>query len=446
MLLEKSLEKLNHRYMVGYDLSNKTAQISFCSAGQEEVETLPVVAGTQQYNIPAVLCKRHGVNQWFYGKEAHRMAQAGEGVLVENLLEKACRGETVLVEEQEYDAVTLLTLFVKKSFSLFSMIASPDKIEILVICTRKLDERTVDVLGQVAGGLGLKAKHIYFQNYRESFYYYMLHQPRELWLARAVIFDLEEKLISYTMECNRRTTPIVTFIQEEDYQDYAVPDWPEDEAAKIRLEKEMDMGLREIAREAFQNKDVSSVYLIGSGFQEEWCSQSLRFLCSGRRVFKGNNLYSKGASYGALERLCPSAQGKAHIFLGEEKLKSNIGLQIIREGRESYLALMDAGVNWYDAKCERELYLESGNSFYVAVTPLTHVYPEKEAAGKYPVRYEKVELDGLPERPACTTRLRLQMSMSDVGEIDLEVTDLGFGELIKSSGRIWKKKIRLNEG
>ena len=37
MLLEKNLEKKNNKYMVGFDLGDRDAQISFCSVQQKEI-------------------------------------------------------------------------------------------------------------------------------------------------------------------------------------------------------------------------------------------------------------------------------------------------------------------------------------------------------------------------------------------------------------------------
>ena len=55
MQIKNSIEKKNIKYMVGFDLGDRDAQISFCSSKQPEAETVPAVAGTQQYNIPTVL-------------------------------------------------------------------------------------------------------------------------------------------------------------------------------------------------------------------------------------------------------------------------------------------------------------------------------------------------------------------------------------------------------
>mgnify|MGYP007016949640 CR=1 FL=1 len=42
----------------------------------------------------------------------------------------------------------------------------------------------------------------------------------------------------------------------------------------------------------FEKKVVSSVYLTGEGFENNWYPNSLKVLCNGRRAFLGNNLYA----------------------------------------------------------------------------------------------------------------------------------------------------------
>lgn len=443
MLLEKSLEKKNNKYMVGFDLGDRDAQISFCSTQQAEAETIPAVAGTKQYNIPVMLCKRKGTRQWIYGREALRMAQDGEGFFVDNLFSGAIEGKKVRIEEEEYDILTLLTLFVKKCFGLFSMTASLDRIEVLMFTAREPESRVAGVIQQVVEALDLRDAKVFFQSHEESYYYYLLHQAPEFRQTGSVILDFEEMLRVYRLEWNRRTTPVVSFVTGEECTECVQPLWPEEEAEKKRQMEELDEKALENVISVFQNRAIGSVFLIGSGFQENWADRTLQYICRGRRVFKGNNLYSKGAAYGALEKFCPTKEGKEHTFLGKEKLKSNIGLQILREGKEVYLPLLDAGINWYDAVCEKEFYLESGNSYQVMLTPLTNVFPEKEAAGKYPVRYEKVELSGLPSRPDGTARLRVSMRMDQTENLHIKTEDLGFGELYESSGLIWEQNIAL---
>jgi len=443
MLLEKSLEKKNTKYMVGFDLGDRDAQISFCSTQQAEAETVPAVAGTQQYNIPTVLCKRTGVSQWIYGREALAFAEAKEGTLVDNLFSGAIEGRKAVIEGEEYDMLTLLTLFVKKCFGLFYTIASSTKIEVLMFTARRSDDRVVEVVKQIVESLGLINTRVFFQGHEESYYYYLLHQLPEFRLAGSVALDFEEYFRIYLLEWNRRTTPVVSFVTEQEFPECPQPAWAEEAEEKERQMEELDQQVLENVIGTFRNRTISSVFLIGSGFQENWADRALQYICRGRRVFKGNNLYSKGAAYGALEKFCPTKEGKEHIFLGKEKLRANIGLQVLREGKEAYLPLLDAGTGWHDAVCEKEFYLESGSGFQVSLTPLTNVFPEKEAAGKYPVRYEKVELPGLPARPEGATRLRIRISMSDAETLHIRTEDLGFGEIYPASSGLWEQDISL---
>lgn len=444
MQIKNSAEK-NNKYMVGFDLGDRDSQISFCSIRQPEAETVPAVAGTKRYNIPTVLCKRTGLNQWLYGRDALRVAEAGEGSIVENLFSGATADKKTVIENVEYDALTLLTLFVKKCFGLFSAVAPPERIEVLMFTAGKSDERVIGVMKQVVDNLGFTNMKVLFQNHEESCYYYLLHQPPEFRLAGSVILDFEETLKVYLLDWNKRTTPVVSFAQEKEFPECEQPVWSEDDTEKEDQMRRLDQRFLDIVAGIFQNRLIGSVFLVGSGFQEDWADRSLQYICRGRRVFKGNNLYSKGAAFGAYESFCPTKEGKEHIFLGREKLKTNIGLQAIREGKETYLALLDAGINWYDAVCEKEFYLESGDGFQVTLTPLTNVFPEREAAGKYPVRYEKIELPELPERPEGVTRLHIALSMPDVMTLHIETEDLGFGEIYPASGLVWKRDIALQQ-
>ncbi len=52
-------------------------------------------------------------------------------------------------------------------------------------------------------------------------------------------------------------------------------------------------------------------------------------------------------------------------------------------------------------------------------------------------------LEGLPERPAGATRLRLSVYMQDVEHMVLETEDLGFGEIFPATHQIWRNVIDL---
>ena len=140
---------MKEKLIIGYDLGNVFSQISCCTYENSEPETLSTVAGAQAYSIPTVLCKRQGVSQWFYGRDALKHAE--EGIFAKNLVEAARSGEPVALDGEEYDPVALLTLFVKRSLSLLNLISSPERIAALMFTCEELDARMVEVLDAEMG-------------------------------------------------------------------------------------------------------------------------------------------------------------------------------------------------------------------------------------------------------------------------------------------------------
>ena len=414
MILKSGTGKI----IVGYDLGNVNSQISYYSAQTSKVETAPSVSGTQIYHIPTVLCKKYGVNQWLYGKEALRVAEEDEGILVDNLLELAIDGEMIRIEEEIYDPVSLLTLFVRKSLSLLSMVGTIDRIGAFLITCERMDSKLTKVLEKVLSAAGLKARHICFQSYEESFYQYMIHQEEELWRFATVMFQWEGSVIkAYRMQCNGKTVPKAVFISETEFAFET---------------KEQDRTFLQIVKTVCGEHRISAAYLIGEGFDQERMKESLRYLCRESRVFLGSNLFSQGACLGMMERLRPSRLGKGHVFLGKNQLKANIGMRVLRQGADSYLALLDAGVNWFEAEADRECYVKEEKELEFVVTPLNG------QKGKI----AHMTLEGLESGPA---RLFVHLKMIGEDKLCIAVEDLGFGEFRQATHRTWQEELSLYE-
>ena len=192
--------------------------------------------------------------------------------------------------------------------------------------------------------------------------------------------------------------------------------------------EERDRVLCRIAEEVCGREVTGSVFLIGDGFAGDWMKNTLRYLCRGRRVFQGNNLFGKGACCGMQERLKASQMGTEHVFLGGDKLKANVGMKILRNGEDSYFALLDAGVNWYEAERTAEIYLQEGRELEFSAAPLVRSRTGAEVL--------RLSLEGLP---GTTARLRLHLYMEAENRLTVEAEDLGFGEFRPASGRSWKE-------
>lgn len=423
--------------VAGYDFSDRTAQISYCLPGSGQPETVSLVAGEEQFLIPALLARCAERDLWLFGKEAQESVEKGEAAAVTDLLERAVRRETVFLDGQPYDPVALLSLFLKRTLSLLNPILPLGRIRAFVFTVEEVTGPVIEALTQSVSLLGLKGAKLYVIGRAESFFYYNISQPAELWVHDVLLCDFSGPCLkTFLFTLNRRTTPVAAFVEEASFPHVRRPEdarsGEEDGRRRERLEK-LDRYFADAVGQLMKDRTVSTVYLIGEGFQGEWYQESLKLLCQGRRVFLGNNLYSKGACYAAKERLSGSRLSADYAFLGRDMIRANVGMHVLRRGQDAYLALLDAGTNWYEAKKECEFLLEEENSFSLRITPLN---------GKE-VREVLVSLNGLAKRPPRMTRIRMRVDMTDVSTVRINMEDLGFGEFYPATHQFWEETFSL---
>lgn len=420
------------RYVLGYDLNDSMSQISYFELNSSVPETVASDANEERLGIPTVLAKRKGVAQWEFGTAAKREAAAGHSTLVSSLLNFATSGAKLELEGEAYDATDLLILFVRRSLNLLSMIMRPDQVECMIITVASLDGRMVDVVDRLASSLPIPKEKIIIQTYEESIFYYLIHQPSELWDFEVAVFDYSNPFLrTYELWMNRGCSPVVAFVDRADFPEIQMPEpMMGSEESKEKAARLDEMILR-ISHDYFAGKSIGTVFLLGEGFEGGWCDKTLNFLCMGKRVFQGRNMYSKGACYCAKDKIAPCQLNKDYVFLGPDKLKFNLGIRMITSGKEEYLAVADAGENWYDSGATYEFVLGDTNTVPLVVTPL-------DGKGAYNI---EVELTGLVQRPKRASRMRLNVNFENEKRLKIEVEDLGFGEFFPSTGRKWEKII-----
>lgn len=417
----------SNKIYVGFNLGDVGCQISYSING-DNVETVSSVAGGEEYSIPTVLCKREGVNQWFYGKEAVKYAEENEGVLIDRLLSKAIDGEPVLIEGTNYQPISLLSLYIKRCLSMLTSVCG-DKMEGILFTCEDMDYDHMEVLREAVGALKLKAGSIFFQSHMESYYHFMIHQKSDLWQNGSILFDYEaDRIYAYRMKSNLKTKPTVVYIGDAMYpmQDGSRSNQPDMEYEMLQ----MDKTFTNIAKEACGAEKTVSVYLTGSGFSDTWMNESIKHLCRNYKVFQGNNLYSKGAVLGLLDRLVDSPESRGNIFLGNDKLTANIGMDILRQGDRKYFALLDAGVNWFDANASFDFYIEGGNYIDIHINSLI-------GGGDNVARMTMEDFSGK------LSRIRARFYMENVKTLVVELEDLGLGDFRAGTHKIWREQITI---
>ena len=381
--------------IIGYEINEKTCQISFYNERQMEPETLEVDA--DNYQIPLIIGKLR--DTWAYGKEARRLVSIKEGYTATRLLSRSIAGEKVELGEETYDAVWLLSQFIEMSLQSFPQIDG------IVFTVPALTEELAHLLRGIAVRMKIDKRHIFIQDYKESFCNYLFYQPKELWQYDAALFCCDRNEIKAYML--RRLKPGLgggktTFVTVDEVASahmkelaMVYPVLNEDKA------KEADAIFSRFIESVFDKRIVSSVFLTGEGFENNWYPRSLRVLCNGRRAFIGNNLYSKGACYTAYRKLYMHIENP--VYLSEDKLTDQITVNMRVDGQEMWYPIVSWGTHWY----------ESNNQWEVLMEDVEDIEFHVESLIQGTMRTEKISMDKFPKRAEYSMRLQMETLFLD---------------------------------
>ena len=322
----------------------------------------------------------------------------------------------------------LLALFIKRSLSLLGGAMRPEKADFFMFNTGNgwTGRRWKWWNGSLSCSL-FRRNGYPVRAGRRAFFSIISVSRRSCGGIRALICDFGgERLKTLLLEVNRHTRPATVTVAQEEHPELERQDDREGDGRSLSFH------LRSVS----DGRIIDTVYLIGDGFAGEWYPKTLAVMCRNRRVFQGNNLYSKGACYGGkAKRPGGGVSGREYVYLGSDMLRVNVGLLTEKRGKETCLSLLDAGMNWFDARGECEFLLDADHTFTLRLTPVS---------GKK-LREVVVTLSGVPERPPFATRIFLAASCPDAETVRLRMEDRGFGEFFPSSGLAWEESLPLTE-
>ncbi len=268
--------------------------------------------------------------------------------------------------------------------------------------------------------MGISPESVRVQGVQEAAVYFALSQEKNLWNNEVVFFDFSrEGLLYRRLRIGKMKNAMTAELVEEDIQTFSY-DKPSDEA------------FLRFSREKMEKHIISAVYLIGEGFYgEPWATETLKYLCSRRRVFKGLNLYTKGAAYAAYDRIHANAFEKV-VFQCKNRLKASVGIRILYKEEPRFLYLVKAGANWCEARALIEAIPDG-------ISELTFVIQNLDGTE----REETLSLKELPERERRMTRIEISLTFISENQAILTVRDLGFGCFAQMSETVLRKDIRL---
>lgn len=426
---------MEERLLVGVDLCRDYTQLACWNERAGEPDSI----GTrgEKYLIPTRLAVRQGSRDWVIGEEAVRLIELEEAIDAGALLEKAGQETVTEILTVEFTPTALLERYFRKLLNLIRREYPEGKIACLVVSLEEEMGRARNgrngllretAIRQALTGLGLEAERIQIQSHMTSFLYYMLGQKKELWKNDVALFDFQREGLRYAqLSVNSRVQPMVATVTERDLSDIL-------KTEMVSRDPEMaGIAFQEAAQTALYRKVISSVYATGRGFEGEWVDAGLASLAAGRKVFKGQNLFARGACYFAHFCQIHPVPEKQILFLGEEHTSSEWSMEVYRDGQIRRLVLMQAAKRWEEARCRWDFILDDTEKLELQVRDFV--------TGKSQPLL--VELEGLPLRARKQTRIRLDIWYTELRTARIRVTDLGFGEITKysreqESGKTWE--------
>ena len=411
--------------ILGIELNDQYCQISFYDEEKNEPETLETAV--DNYQIPLIL--GYYREQWVYGREAKRLATVNEGCTVIDLFERAKRQEKVRVGAKNHDAVWLLAKFFQLALAQFR------HIEYLTFSVPYTDIDISKMLKGVGQFVGVPKESVYVQDYKESFCHYMFYQPKELWQYEAALFycdrnEIRAYMLRRLRKLRGRGDELFVAVDEvaNAHMKELAAVYP---VLNVDKAKDADERFKSFIQSVFDKKVVSSVYLTGEGFENNWYPASLKVLCNGRRAFLGNNLYSRGACYTAY-RKCRDYEDSP-IYLDNTKMTDQICLRMRVNGKEGWYPIVQWGSHWYEADGQWDVLLEDTSDIEIHI----------ESLGSGELQAETVSLAGLPERKDYALRLTIEVMFLDEYTCRISFRDAGFGEFFPATDFKVEKIIHL---
>ncbi|GAA4653860.1 hypothetical protein GCM10023142_09980 [Anaerocolumna aminovalerica] len=425
--MSEQLGNEQRNLIVGFDLCDDFSQLSYYNYKTYEPESVCVDLEGSKYLIPTALGVKNYSKDWVFGEEAVSCGKSGTGVLVDDLLNKLKTGENIEIFGTEFDSVSLMEKYLRKCLLLLKKKFPANTILQIIITLKELDEKVVTGLYQALENLGIGKDRGYIQSHSHSYQYYALSQSKELWMNDIGLFDFDEKGLVYSqISINHRTRPYVVGIKEEDFSEtlsYAMLE-------EYKNGENLEYIFGNIANSVLHKQIVSTIYATGLGFEDNWADNILKELCVGRRIFKGQNLYVKGACYAARE-LAGGSKLSEYLFLSKEMIKSDIFITGYYNGKTADVVLVKAGKPWYEINSNLDVILDDEQEIIIKLKSII--------SGE--IKEYVIRLDGFPQRPGRTTRVGINIKFKDHANGVITLEDKGFGSFYPSSGYIEEVEI-----
>lgn len=410
-------------FYIGMDLCSDFTQLSYYNDIKREPESVSQLNNKETYLMPNILFYSTDTEHWYVGGEASEARFSENGTVVDGIFENLSSDEVLTIAGKEYNYKELFKMMVKLHIDSFLYRYEAAEVKKLVISVDDYSPLIFQLLEGLHAELGIDKESVEITSHLDSGLYYIFNQPSELWNNSVALYDYSaDGLNYYRIDISKNKDPKTINVIHEDY------------TSQMSLSKfgndtyQMDLDFSKIAEYEGKKAYISAVFLTGVGFSNKWMKKSTNVLCQGRRVFVGQNIYTKGACYRAV-----GGEYKAFYddFFVEtkENVLSDIGITLDDEA-DTFVPIITGGKQWYNTHGKLNVILDDTDS-------ITIIYRNHKTGEE---KRETVRIHGLPKRPNKTTKLSLEVEFDSPHEGAVIVRDLGFGKLYPTTNKIYRKE------
>lgn len=413
-------------YYIGMDLCSDSTQISFYNDIKREPETVNQLNNKETYMMPNILFYSKESGDWYVGSEASEARFKEEGIILDELYKNAYSEELVEVDGNKYTFRQLFLRMLTMHINSFLYRYEGATVKKLVITIPEYSKKMFRVLSGLHRELGIPEECVSITSHLDSGLYYIFNQSSDLWVNNVALFDYNADGLSYyRIDITRGKEPEVISVTHEDYSNqFNMALFGGDNIL-------MDATFAKIAENEMKKTYISSVFLTGLGFSEKWMNKSRTILCQGRRVFAGQNIYTKGACYRAVGGEYEEFY-KRFFVETKENVIYDIGISSGDE-EDNFIPIALGGRQWYNIHGKINIILDDTDE-------ITLVYRSKKTEQEL---REIVKLHGIPKRPNKTSKFSLEVEFDDPHRGAVIIKDVGFGKLFPTTNKIYRKEFEV---
>ena len=428
---------------LGLDLGPEYTQLSYYNADTREPESVYHEEAKDTYMLPNIMFysayhKRMGDNQndcykfidlsgWCVGARASAYRFEDKGTVVDGIYESTLKNENIEVEGRGYKASDLMVKMLVLHIKQFTDTLGGFVIKRLTVTVADTDPRIIQAVRGLKTALRLSHDQFNIVSHLDSGLCYIFAQPEPLRNNSVGLFDFGRAGLDFYRIDMTRKYPLIVTTQHINYHD------------KMNLRRfgryheDMDETFADIVKECTEQVFISSVFLTGLGFSENWMKQSATVLCQGRRVFVGQNIYTKGACYRSLGGVYTESLSRYFIDT-EQTVKTNIGINLMDE-KNTFWPIVYGGLEWFNTRGRVVVFLDDTRRIQI-------VYQDILTEEEY---IETIEIYGLPARPPKTTKLSIEVEYYGADKGAIVIRDMGFGNLYPTTNKIYRKEFDISE-